>query len=80
MPEEKVVRVRLEDKVDALEVKMDQRFDALRGEIHQRFGELRTSIDKQFESVNHRFALFQWALILIFPFLIAILGKLFLLK
>ena len=57
--------IKLEDKVDALELKMDQRFEG----VNQRFNDL-----------DRRFGLLQWVVVLIYPFLFAIAGKLFLMK
>ena len=48
---------------------MDQRFEA----VDQRFIDLKESMDQQFSTMK-------WALVLIFPFLLTILGKLFLMK
>lgn len=75
--------IRLEDKVDALEIKIDERFRA----VDQRF----EAVDQRFEAVDQRFADLQrsmeqqlttikWAIALLFPFIFAILGKLFLMK
>ena len=86
--------IRLEDKVEALELKMDerfravdQRFEALETKMDQRF----EAIDQRFEAIDQRFADLQrsmeqqlatikWAIALLFPFIFAILGKLFLMK
>jgi len=52
---------------------MDQRFDALKSEMNQRFSDLKDSMDQQFSTVK-------WILVLIFPILIAVIGKLLLMK
>ena len=72
--------IRLEDRVEALEEKIDQRFDTLRTEMDQRF----QAVDQRFvdlqRSMEHQLGTLKWTVALLFPFVFAILGKLFLLK
>lgn len=65
--------IRLEEQVKALDAKVDQRFDALKSEMDQRFSDLKDSMDQQFSTVKR-------ILVLIFPILIAVIGKLLLMK
>ncbi|OGG56022.1 MAG: hypothetical protein A3F84_28800 [Candidatus Handelsmanbacteria bacterium RIFCSPLOWO2_12_FULL_64_10] len=82
--------IRLEEQVKALDTKIDQRFEVVdqRFEVvDQRFkaldakvDQLRSEIDRRFNDVDRRFNLFQWVLVLNFSLLIAMAGKLFLMK
>ena len=78
--------IKLEDKLDALEEKMDQRFEVVdqRFEaVNQRFDAVNQrfeSVNQRFNDLDRRFGLLQWVVVLIYPFLFAIAGKLFLMK
>jgi|GEM_PF-2365692 len=61
--------IRLEEQVKALDAKVDQRFDALKSEMDQRF-----------DALDRRFSLLQWVVVLNFSMLVAVAGKLFLMK
>jgi hypothetical protein len=56
----------------------------LRAEVKAEIGGLRTEIkgemDRRFNDMDRRFNLLQWVVVLIYPFLFAIAGKLFLMK
>lgn len=72
--------IRLEEQVKALDEKVDQRFDALKSEMSQRFND----VDRRFvdlkSDMDRRFNLLQWVVILNTSLLIAMAGKLFLMK
>jgi len=68
--------IRLEGKVEAL----DEKIDGLRSEMNQRFEALEDKMNQRFEALERRFNLFQWVLVLNFSLLIAMAGKLFLMK
>lgn len=70
----------VDQRLKALEDKMDQRFMALKLEMDQRFGALDSKVDQRFNDMERRFSLFQWVVILNFSLLIAVAGKLFLMK
>ena len=75
--------IRLEEQVKALDEKMDQRFQALdqRFEaLDEKIDGLRSEMNQRFNDVDRRFNLLQWAVGLIYPILLTILGKLFLMK
>ena len=61
------ILIRLEEQVKALKSEMDQRFKSLEDKTDQRF-----------DGLERRFTLLQWAVGLMYPILLAILGKLFL--
>ena len=76
---------KMEERFDSLRTEIDQRFGSLRIEMEQRFD----AVDQRFQAIDQRFVDLQqslgqqlttlkWAFALIFPFLFAILGKLFL--
>ena len=78
---------KMDQRFEAVESKMDQRFEA----VDQRFEAVESKMDQRFEAVDQRFidlkesmdqqfSTMKWALVLIFPFLLTILGKLFLMK
>src|SRR3990167_8760763 len=58
--------IRLEEQVKSV----DSKVDLLRSEMERRFTDLKESMDQQFSTVK-------WILVLIFPLLIALIGKLF---
>ncbi len=75
--------IRLEEQVKALDEKMDQRFQAVdqRFEaLDEKIDGLRSEMNQRFNDVDRRFNLLQWAVGLIYPILLTILGKLFLMK
>lgn len=72
--------IRLEEQVKALDEKVDQRFESLKVEMDQRFESLKMEMGQLRSEVDRRFTLLQWAIGLIYPFLLAIVGKLFLMK
>lgn len=83
--------IRLEEQVKALDEKVDRRFDSLKSEMDQRFDSLKSEMGQRFvavdqkietlrSEVDRRFSLLQWAVGLMYPILLAILGKLFLIK
>ena len=76
--------IRLEEQVKALDEKVDQRFDTLKSEMDHRFGALKSEMDQRFSdlkgSMDQQFSTVKWILVLIFPLLIALIGKLLLMK
>ncbi len=72
--------IRLEEQVKALDEKVDQKFESLKVEMDQRF----QVVDQRFkdlkESMDQQFSTVKWILVLIFPLLIAVIGKLLLMK
>lgn len=59
--------------VDQRFTAVDQKIEGLKSEMERRFSDLKESMDHQFSSMK-------WILALIFPLLLTILGKLFLIK
>ena len=86
----KALDAKVDQRFDVLKSEMDQRFEVVdqRFEVvDQRFkaldakvDQLRSEIDRRFNDVDRRFNLFQWVLVLNFSLLIAMAGKLFLMK
>ena len=83
----KALDEKVDQKFESLKVEMDQRFkvvdqrfaavdqkvEGLKSEMERRLADLKESMDHQFSSMK-------WILALIFPLLLTILGKLFLVK
>ena len=75
--------IRLEEQVKALDMKMEQRFEIVDQRfqaVDQRFDALKSEMNQRFDAVERRFNLLQWAVGLIYPILLTLLGKLFLMK
>ncbi len=66
----------MDQRFEALESKIDQRIEA----VSQRFEALDAKVEQLRSEMDRRFMLLQWAIGLIYPFLLAIMGELFLMK
>jgi chromosome segregation ATPase len=76
----KDLRAEMKTEISGLRAEMKTEISGLHDRISGLRAEMKTEMDRRFNDMDRRFNLLQWVVVLIYPFLLAIAGKLFLMK